>query len=93
MIATRVNARSKPMARPPSIAPKRFVVAKTCHNQTKSSRLGTNGKRKTTASAVNVSSHSKSNASKNATPKTGNRKKRRKREKLLLLNKKKCGTG
>ena len=83
MIVTHVNARSKPTARPPSIAPKRFAVAKTLRNRTTFSRLGTNGKRKTTASAVNVSSHSKSNASKNATPKTGNHKKRRKQGKIV----------
>merc|ERR1719376_1379327 len=74
------------MARPPSIVPKRFAVAKTLRNRTTFSRSGTNGRRKTTASVVNVSSRSKSNASQNATRRTGNHKKRRKREKLLLLN-------
>jgi len=87
MIVTHVNARSKPTARPPSIAPKRFAVAKTLHNRTTFSRSGTNGRRKTTASVVNVSSHSKSNASQNATRRTGNRKKRRKKKKMSPLNK------
>jgi len=86
MIVTHVNAQSKPTARPPSIAPKRFAVAKTCHNRTTFSRSGTNGRRKTTASVVNVSSHSKSNASQNATRRTGNRKMRRKKKKMSLLN-------
>ena len=72
MIATRVNAQSEPTARSRSIAPKRFAVAKTRPNRAKSSKLERNGRRKTIASVVNVSTHSKSNASKFATLKIEN---------------------
>merc|ERR1712142_598778 len=69
------------------MGPKRFVVAKIRHNRAKFSRLGTSGRRKTTASVANVSSRSKSNASQNAMQRTGNREKRQRKKRLLPLDK------